>query len=188
MTVLAMRRRVIIGGTSVCCKVCCCLLSSLIRCSIRLPLHTLNSKRSIRLRWRQVRKLLVLFSPPTPKAVLLLITLVSPFILPSSIVTDHIHEDPANWIWHDHERQQWEKLETGPWHEFADKWRYSKELDLEDLSGSSLNDIALPASQDHSFIVRECYVEAEKLIWKRAWSMPGTGAIITGQPGIGMII
>ena len=37
-------------------------------------------------------------------------------------------------------------------------------------------------------MVRNCYVEAEKLVWKNAVRLPKTGVIITGQPGIGMII
>jgi hypothetical protein len=164
------------------------IVASFVKPIIVAP-FALNSKRSIRLRWRQVRKLLVQFSPPTPKAVLLLTTLVSPFIVPYCIFSDRIHEDPTNWTWEDPERHCWEKVATrNPWQKFADKWRHSKELELGDLSGSFLNDISLPPSQDSSLMVRKCYLEAEKLIWKQARSMPGTGVIITGQPGIGMII
>jgi len=115
--------------------------------------------------------------------------LVSSFIVPSSIVSDHIHEDPANWTWRDRGCQKWEKLKKGDrWQEFADKWRNLKDLNLEDLSGSFLDDLALPVSQDNTLMVRKCYVEAEKLVWKRALCFPDTGVIITGQPGSGMII
>ena len=99
--------------------------------------------------------------------------------------------DPANWIWRGREREAWIKFQKGSrWQDFADKWRNLKDSDLdrEDLSGSFLNDLALPASQDKSLMVRKCYVEAEKLVWKWALSYPSTGVIITGQPGIGMIL
>ncbi|KAF8310246.1 hypothetical protein F5887DRAFT_581389 [Amanita rubescens] len=37
-------------------------------------------------------------------------------------------------------------------------------------------------------MIRNCYVEAEKFVWKNDLSSPRTGVIITGQPGIGMTI
>ena len=46
----------------------------------------------------------------------------------------------------------------------------------------------LVCRQDYSLMIRNCYVEAEKLVWKNAVRLPKTGVIITGQPGIGMII
>jgi hypothetical protein len=57
-----------------------------------------------------------------------------------------------------------------------------------DPSGVVLDNLALPASQDNSLMIRKCCVEAEKLVWKRALSWPRSGVIITGQPGIGIII
>ncbi|KAM6489766.1 hypothetical protein JOM56_014789 [Amanita muscaria] len=112
--------------------------------------------------------------------------LVSSFIVPSSIVSDHLHADPANWTWRHRERQAWTKFQTGDrWQEFADRWRDLEDLDREDPSGLFLDNLALPASQDNSLMIRKCYVEAEKLVWKWALSFPITGVIITGQSGIG---
>ena len=112
--------------------------------------------------------------------------LVSSFIAPSRIVSDHVHADPANWTWKDFERGAWKK-NHGVWQKFADKWRHFN-FDRGDPSGLKI-DLALPAlSGDDCLIVRSCYVEAEKLVWKQALSLPQTGVIIMGQPGIGMII
>ena len=73
------------------------------------------------------------------------------------------------------------------WQQFANKWRNVEGFDQENLSGTIVG-LDLPASQDYSLMVRNCYVEAEKLVWKNAVRLPKTGVIITGQPGIGMII
>ncbi|KAM6501894.1 hypothetical protein JOM56_001871 [Amanita muscaria] len=111
--------------------------------------------------------------------------LVSSSIVPSCIVSDHVHADPVNWTWHNGQREQWRKFnEDEVWPKFVDKWR-NGDLDREDPSELFLNDLALPVSSDNSLMVRKCYVEAEKLVWKTALSFPKTGAIITGQPGIG---
>ena len=90
----------------------------------------------------------------------------------------------------DSERGQWRKYNGGTvWQKFADKWRNVTDFDREDLSGSILYDLDLPVlAHDNSLMIRNCYVEAEKLVWKRALSLPRTGVIFTGQSGIGMII
>ncbi len=112
--------------------------------------------------------------------------LVSFFIVPFSIVSDHVHADPDNWTWEDYQRKQF--AENPIWQRFADKWRNDEDLNRKDPSGITLDNLALPASGDDSLMIRNCYVEAEKLVWKNALSNPRTGVIITGQPGIGMII
>jgi hypothetical protein len=112
--------------------------------------------------------------------------LVSSFIIPSSIVSDHVHADPANWTWADYQRKHFEKNPV--WQQFADKWRNNEDLNREDASGITLDNLALPASGDDSLMIRNCYVEAENFVWKIARSSPRTGVIIAGQPGIGMII
>ena len=108
----------------------------------------------------------------------------------SFIGSDHVHADPDNWTWHNRQRNQWTKFnEDEPWPKFMDRWCKQEEgLDQEDPSKLFLIDLALPVSLDKGLMVRKCYVEAEKLVWKTALSFPDTGAIITGQPGIGMII
>ncbi|KAF8345309.1 hypothetical protein F5887DRAFT_1061853 [Amanita rubescens] len=92
--------------------------------------------------------------------------------------------DPANWTWDDPERGRWEKGGV-VWQRFANKWRNAEGFDRENPSGTMVDGLDLPASQDHSLMIRNCYVEAEKLVWKNAVSLPDTGVIITGQPGIG---
>ncbi len=87
----------------------------------------------------------------------------------------------------DPEREEWKKKD-GVWQKFAHKWRNAKNFDQEDLSGLNIV-LAMPElSRDNSLMVRSCYVEAEKLVWKKALSLPEAGVIVTGQPGIGMII
>ena len=112
--------------------------------------------------------------------------LVSSFIIHSSIASDHVYADPANWTWADWQRKHFE--ENPVWQQFADKWRNNEDLNREDPSGITLDNLALPASGDESLMIRNCYVEAEKFVWKIALSSPRTGVIITGQPGIGMIL
>jgi hypothetical protein len=92
---------------------------------------------------------------------------------------------PANWKWND--RRLWMKADVD-WQHFANKWRNAEGFDQENLSGTMVDDLGLPASQNYSLMIRNCYVEAEKLVWKNAVRLPKTGVIITGQPGIGMII
>ncbi|KAF8346669.1 hypothetical protein F5887DRAFT_1281776 [Amanita rubescens] len=91
--------------------------------------------------------------------------------------------DPANWTWADYQRRHFE--ENPVWQQFADKWRNNEDLNREDPSDITLDNLALPASGDDSLMIRNCYVEAEKFVWKIALSSPRTGVIITGQPGIG---
>jgi hypothetical protein len=102
-------------------------------------------------------------------------------------VRQHVHPDPANWTWVD--RAQWiEPVQGSPWQVFAHKWRNSEVLVQEDPAESTLDNLALPGSEDDSFMIRKCYVDAEKLVWNRAIFAPKTGIILSGQPGIGKFI
>ena len=71
---------------------------------------------------------------------------------------------------------------------FAHRWRNSKVLVQEDPAGLTLDNLALPGSAVNSFMIRKCYVEAEKLVWDTAILAPETGVILSGQSGIGMFI
>ena len=71
---------------------------------------------------------------------------------------------------------------------YSYKWRDSEVLVQEDPAGSTLDNLALPGCKDDSFMIRKCYVEAEKLVWNRAIFAPQTGVILSGQPGIGKFI
>lgn len=96
-------------------------------------------------------------------------------------VRQHVHPDPANWTWVD--RAQWiEPVQGSPWQVFAHKWRNSEVLVQEDPAESTLDNLALPGSEDDSFMIRKCYVDAEKLVWNRAIFAPKTGVILSGQP------
>ena len=87
----------------------------------------------------------------------------------------------------DSQRKWWEQWEEGtPWQRFANRWRNVEDFDLEHLFGAPLSDLALPGLGGNSLMIRTCYVE--KLVRNRALNLPDTGVIITGQPGIGMII
>lgn len=118
---------------------------------------------------------------------LLLPTLVSLFVISSSIASDYIHVASQNWEWQDYDRQQWEQLPPNhQWTRFASKWR-SIGADAFIQANRKL-DLALPTLGVDSLMIRDCYREAEELVWSRALNLPDTGVIFTGQPGVGMTL
>lgn len=68
------------------------------------------------------------------------------------------------------------------WTEFAVKWRNIGE-DAFTQANKKL-DLALPTLGVDSLMIRDCYIEAEELVWRRAVGLPETGVIFTGQPGV----
>ena len=50
-------------------------------------------------------------------------------IVPSTMVSDHVHTDPANWTWEDYQRRWFEQNPI--WQRFADQWRNDEDLNLE---------------------------------------------------------
>ena len=64
----------------------------------------------------------------------------------------HVHPDPANWTWVD--RAQWiEPVQGSPWQVFAHKWRNSEVLVQEDPTESTLDNLALPGSEDDTIVL-----------------------------------
>ncbi|KAI9508357.1 hypothetical protein F5148DRAFT_918857 [Russula earlei] len=88
-----------------------------------------------------------------------------------------INADPDNWTWTEQARDHWREA-SNRWKDFADyaqSTTLTETLDLGNLA-SIRNDLVL---------VRECYREAEKVVWHQAVESLQGGIIFTGQSGIG---
>jgi hypothetical protein len=101
-------------------------------------------------------------------------------------LTSPIFVDPNNWEWTPKSRATWELAEE-PWQEFRSKW-YGAEPAANHSSTLSLEPLPLWDSIS-SILVRECYPKMFDNIWACGLSSQGdTGAIVTGQPGIGVYL
>ncbi|KAI9513532.1 hypothetical protein F5148DRAFT_1278893 [Russula earlei] len=86
-----------------------------------------------------------------------------------------INADSSNWTW---TPDRWDTA-PGEWMAFAEGARkFQPEAGVFDLG---------PFASIHNttVFVRECYREAEKVVWQQAVNLPRDGIIFTGQPGIG---
>ncbi|TBU21663.1 hypothetical protein BD311DRAFT_829949 [Dichomitus squalens] len=92
--------------------------------------------------------------------------------------------DPNNWSWDERERCSWTPA-SATWQAFTAKWRnpttpsVTETPDLSDIADISSSPLFLD-----NVLVRDCYLEAENVLWRRAVSPGGKdGVIFIGQPG-----
>ncbi|KAI9508496.1 hypothetical protein F5148DRAFT_1375811 [Russula earlei] len=86
-----------------------------------------------------------------------------------------INADPNNWTWN-----------PGRWGTASEEWKAfaARARESEPMAETfDLGDLADP--HNTTALVRECYREAEKVVWLQAVRSPNRGIIFTGQPGIG---
>ncbi|TBU52850.1 hypothetical protein BD310DRAFT_952477 [Dichomitus squalens] len=96
-----------------------------------------------------------------------------------------INADRNNWSW-DKDAGRGCKKAAVLWQAFATKWRETHMGDTPTLDLSDVGAISTLPILTNTVLIRDCYREAEKVVWRRAAGFGfGGGVIFTGQPGIG---
>jgi len=90
--------------------------------------------------------------------------------------------DLERWEWDEESRQKWEEANKAI-QDFYKRWRDSASTDIEhEVHLGRINKLD---RMPRRLIVRKAYKTLFDRIWQRAFYMPDTGVVVTGQPGIG---